>query len=368
MLMKNIIKIVFTTVILLVLMIFVVSLALAQPARVYAVLFFSPTCGHCHKVMTEDLPPLQEKYGEQLQIYTVDTSSQAGQTLFQSAIDRYQIPQERRGVPMLVVGQSVLVGSQEIPGQFPAMIDAGLAANGIDLPDIPGLDTAMLPVFGSLPASSAEAALEPLSTIPPAIQETPQPEPSNRSPFIGKFLQDPVGNTLAVVLLVVMLASIVWAVWSFLTKSEVENTVWSLWAVPILSVAGMFVAGYLTYIEITHTQALCGPIGNCNAVQQSPYAYVLGIIPVGVLGLVGYISILATWLIYRRGPAGWQNIAAIVCWGLVWFGMIFSLYLTFLEPFVIGATCAWCVTSAAIMTVLLLATTGPAINAWNPEE
>jgi uncharacterized membrane protein len=165
-----------------------------------------------------------------------------------------------------------------------------------------------------------------------------------------------------------MLGSIIWAAWSFLTKSEAENTAWSLWAVPILSLAGMLVAGYLTYIETTHTQAVCGPIGNCNAVQQSPYAYVLGTIPVGLLGLVGYISILATWLIYRKGPARWQHIAAIVCWGLVWFGVIFSLYLTFLEPFVIGATCAWCVTSAAIMTVLLLATTGPAINAWNPED
>ena len=47
--------------------------ALAQSPRVMVVLFFSPTCGHCHKVMSEDLPPLQEKYGEQLQIYTVDT-------------------------------------------------------------------------------------------------------------------------------------------------------------------------------------------------------------------------------------------------------------------------------------------------------
>jgi uncharacterized membrane protein len=35
------------------------------------------------------------------------------------------------------------------------------------------------------------------------------------------------------------------------------------------------------------------------------------------------------------------------------FGVIFSIYLTFLEPFVIGATCAWCLSSAVIITVLL---------------
>jgi uncharacterized membrane protein len=35
----------------------------------------------------------------------------------------------------------------------------------------------------------------------------------------------------------------------------------------------------------------------------------------------------------------------------------FSIYLTFLEPFVIGASCAWCLTSALIATLLLLAAT-----------
>ena len=109
-------------------------------------------------------------------------------------------------------------------------------------------------------------------------------------------------------------------------------------------------------------------MGNCNAVQQSPYAYVLGVLPVGLLGLVGYLLILASWIFHIKGPERWRNIAAILCWGLVWFGMFFSFYLTFLEPFVIGATCAWCITSATIMMLLLLATTGPAINAWNPEE
>jgi len=34
------------------------------------------------------------------------------------------------------------------------------------------------------------------------------------------------------------------------------------------------------------------------------------------------------------------------------FGIAFSIYLTFLEPFVIGATCAWCLTSAIVMTAL----------------
>jgi len=46
--------------------------------------------------------------------------------------------------------------------------------------------------------------------------------------------------------------------------------------------------------------------------------------------------------------------------GLAAGGTLFSIYLTFLEPFVIGATCAWCLTSAIIMTALLWLTAGPA--------
>jgi uncharacterized membrane protein len=41
------------------------------------------------------------------------------------------------------------------------------------------------------------------------------------------------------------------------------------------------------------------------------------------------------------------------------FGTLFSIYLTFLEPFVIGATCAWCLTSAVLMAALLALTATP---------
>ncbi|MCB0120146.1 MAG: hypothetical protein KDD72_14030, partial [Anaerolineales bacterium] len=45
-------------------------------------------------------------------------------------------------------------------------------------------------------------------------------------------------------------------------------------------------------------------------------------------------------------------------------GTFFSIYLTFLEPFVIGATCAWCLTSAILMTALMLFTVRPAKAAF----
>ena len=65
---------------------------------------------------------------------------------------------------------------------------------------------------------------------------------------------------------------------------------------PILSLFGMFAAGYLLYVETNPVQAICGPVGNCNAVQSSPYSRLFGILPVGLVGLLGYLAVLAVWL------------------------------------------------------------------------
>ncbi len=109
-----------------------------QPAPVvHAVLFYSPTCPHCHYVITETLPPLMEKYGDQLQIIGVDVTQPKGQTLFLAALQEFGV--KEGGVPFLVVGDSYLVGSQDIPEKFPGLIQAGLSHGGVDWPDIPGL-------------------------------------------------------------------------------------------------------------------------------------------------------------------------------------------------------------------------------------
>ena len=115
----------------------------AQQPVVRAVLFYSPTCGHCHYVITEVLPPLGERYGDQLQLVGVDTTSPSGQILYQAAIERFNISDERRGVPALIVDSTVLVGSLEIPEQFPILIEQYMAQGGVDWPDIPGLADAL---------------------------------------------------------------------------------------------------------------------------------------------------------------------------------------------------------------------------------
>jgi hypothetical protein len=55
-------------------------------------------------------------------------------------------------------------------------------------------------------------------------------------------------------------------------------------------------------------------------------------------------------------------------WGMAFFGVLFSIYLTFLEPFVIGATCMWCISSAILITLIFIAATGPAKRAWQEDD
>lgn len=347
---------------------------------VHAVLFYSPSCPHCHQVIQEDLPPLFEKYGEQLDIIGIDVSQPSGQVLYQAAIQHFSIPENRLGVPTLIIDDIILVGSLEIPELFPGLIEQYLAQGGIDWPDIPGLREALPPT----PEVEESVATVPPSTVvdPPtvtnpsqstALQSTPVPTTVSPTPTPGltltgdehsnwrdKLARDPAGNTLAIFVLVGMLAAILWAVVIFRNQAGISLKGNWAWLIPASCVVGFGVAGYLAYVETAQVQAICGPVGDCNTVQQSEYARLFGILPIGVLGLVGYIAIAAAWGIARFSNDRLANLAALALFVMTVFGVLFSIYLTFLEPFVIGATCAWCLTSAILMTILMLLSVRPA--------
>jgi uncharacterized membrane protein len=78
------------------------------------------------------------------------------------------------------------------------------------------------------------------------------------------------------------------------------------------------------------------------------------------LGAAGTTLQVLAWLATRVGGDRSRRVFVIVLFGLGIFGVVFSLYLTALEPFVIGATCAWCLTSAVLQAAILLLVSGPA--------
>ena len=361
-----------------------VTIRSAEEPVVQAVLFYSPNCSHCHHVITEVLVPMLDDYGDQLQIMGIDTSQANGSELYRATIERYEIPVERRGVPTLVVGDLVLVGSMEIPEQFPAVVKEGLTAAGINWPDIPGLAQVLAEVqTGPTPTPLPQVTARPVST-PTAVLQAPvtlYPSPTP-APAVGLLNggedevqptneeeppPDPLGFALAGAVLVGMVVSFGYSTWR-VARVEARQRVFRLfssdrptvarsnrWLIPFLSLVGLGIASYLAYVEVTHVEAVCGPVGECNAVQTSAYALLLGV-PVAVWGVLYYVAIVALWAGGRTLTGRFANLSLLGLLGLTLFGTLFSIYLTCLELFVIHAICSWCLSSAVISTALMLLT------------
>jgi uncharacterized membrane protein/thiol-disulfide isomerase/thioredoxin len=340
----------------------------SQPV-VHAILFYSPSCGHCYQVITSDLPPLIEKYGEQLLIVGVDVTTTGGQELFTKALQYFDL--ESGGVPFLVIGDTYLIGSVDIPEKLPGLIEHYLARGGLDWPTIPGLAEIIIQAQTTqTPTPQSTTPSPTIQTIPQAglIVETSTPLPTNIAATptsIGlivnhhmsrsvweRFAVDPLGNGFSTLVLAGMVVTFIYAsINLFVSSKTTRNKSWSR-LIPVLCVIGLAVAGYLSYVETTQVEAVCGPVGDCNTVQHSEYARLFGVLPIGVLGVGGYIIILLAWIVGVRSDKRQAAYASLAILVITSFGVLFSIYLTYIEPFIIGATCAWCLSSGIIMTVL----------------
>jgi uncharacterized membrane protein len=173
----------------------------------------------------------------------------------------------------------------------------------------------------------------------------------------------PDGFGLAIAIMVGMVAALVYSGVS-LVRMEAAGFVGRAlarleWLFLPLALAGLAVAVYLSYVETQMVAAVCGPVGDCNTVQSSVYSRLFGLIPIGVIGAAGYVAILTAWVVNKRSQGALATAAASAVFGFSFFGVLFSLYLTYLEPFVIRAVCIWCLTSAVIITLLMLLSLGP---------
>jgi uncharacterized membrane protein len=125
--------------------------------------------------------------------------------------------------------------------------------------------------------------------------------------------------------------------------------------VAVLALIGVLIA---TYMQMYHMGLLGGILcgtGGCETVQTSPWAKFFGV-PVPLLGLLGYGAMLALAMLgIQPRFAHDRRIAALLLAGGV-IGFAFSMYLTYLEYYVIHAWCRWCIGSAVLATLLMLAT------------
>jgi len=341
----------------------------AQDEPVVRALFlYMPTCDHCHHVVDHDLPPVMERFGAQFVVAFVDVSHGAGLDLFYEVIDGFAVPPEAQGVPLMVIGSEVLSGDVEIPARLADVVEAGLAAGGIDWPAVPGMEAIAAQADAQGTSAAAEAAATPAVDGPADVLGDAEPErdaadyvrhaPDMTPPTLRqRWAADPVAFGITLVVLAGMLLSTAWvaAGWWRGGLATGAGRGGRGWAIPALCVLGAVVAAYLAFVETTSSTAVCGPVGDCNAVQQSEYALLFGVLPVGVLGLVGYVAITALWAWQRHGPRDQALRTKWLLAAVLLAGVLFSIYLTLIELFVIHAICMWCVTSAVTMTLLLWA-------------
>jgi uncharacterized membrane protein len=134
-------------------------------------------------------------------------------------------------------------------------------------------------------------------------------------------------------------------------------------AIAVLALVGLLVSLYLTLHRLGIIGVLQCGTGSCEKVQTSAYAIFLGI-PVPYVGVGGYLGLLAVSLAgLQPGLLAKRGVTRLLA-GMAALGFAFTLYLTFVELFIIHAICRWCVGSAVIITAI----TAVALHAFVTEN
>ncbi len=123
-------------------------------------------------------------------------------------------------------------------------------------------------------------------------------------------------------------------------------------AILLLAIAGAIDSAYLAWLKLSGSVAACSNIGDCEAVNNSRYAEIAGI-PIALLGLGGYLAILALTLLEVRLPS-WKIGLRLAFFGFTLAGTLYSIYLTYVEVAILGAICPFCVVSAVVMLALFI--------------
>lgn len=123
--------------------------------------------------------------------------------------------------------------------------------------------------------------------------------------------------------------------------------------VAALALAGIFISLYLTLYKLGVIAELSCSIGSCETVNLSKWSRFLGI-PVAAWGLLFYLDVFILALLGTLPRFEYARAISIVLVLEATIGFLFSAWLTYLELAVIHAICVWCVTSAVVVTLILV--------------
>jgi uncharacterized membrane protein len=122
----------------------------------------------------------------------------------------------------------------------------------------------------------------------------------------------------------------------------------------LLVVVGIFISGYLTYVKLSQTDMVCvqGGAFNCSVVQNSVYSRFMGI-EIAYLGLAMYLFVGALLLLEKR-VAFLQEYGTALIFGVTLFAWLFSMWLVYVQFFLLQALCPWCLAHEVNITILFI--------------
>ena len=132
-----------------------------------------------------------------------------------------------------------------------------------------------------------------------------------------------------------------------------RNTLYILSLVLVL--VGLLISGYLSYVKLTEVPMVCvqnSDVFNCEVVQNSAYSRIAGI-PIAWFGFAVYVALFILLSLQNRINFLKDN-GVLVFFGLTLFSWLYSMYLVYLQFFVLQALCPWCLAHEVVMTLLFI--------------
>jgi uncharacterized membrane protein len=121
----------------------------------------------------------------------------------------------------------------------------------------------------------------------------------------------------------------------------------------LATVVGLGVSFHIYRKKRQKSKLFCPLRTQCDEVVNSPHANTIGISN-EVLGILYYVVVGAALSILLICPSFYTPTLFALLKTIVTLGFLFSLYLIFLQAFVLRAWCTWCLLSAFANVVLVV--------------
>ena len=120
----------------------------------------------------------------------------------------------------------------------------------------------------------------------------------------------------------------------------------------LIVLIGLFIAGYLSYLKLAAAPAACVDAGpfDCNVVLNSQYSELAGV-PIAYLGF-GVYALIGLVMLFERRHSFLEQYGSLLIFGIGLFAWLFSMWLVYVQFFLLEALCPWCLSHEANFTLL----------------